>query len=849
MPSYVRVAVNVPSMAGVFVDRRAARESSNAGSFDYEIPERLVEAVAPGQLAIVPFGARTVQAVVLSLIDAPATSKTKSILELVDPNPVLTTQQLALAAWMAESTLSPIGAIIGLFIPQGIGQQADTLFAATGAPRGNGDGGEQVEAKRRVENRLMQLLETRGPLRGRQLDRAFAHVEWRTSARRLIRHGFLTGQSVLPPASVRPKFVRTAQLASAPEIAEQAMDDLGHTDATRLRRQKALRVLIRHPEAMNVSWLYAESGCGLADLQELAERDLVILREQEIWRDPVNRSDASRPARSATAAQALTLTDEQQTAWRAIAAHVQRMSDGLPNPTLLLQGVTGSGKTELYLRATAEMLLRGRQAIVLVPEIALTPQAVDRFVLRFPGQVGLIHSRLSAGERYDTWRRVRAGSLRIVIGPRSALFSPVPNLGLIIADECHDPSYHQSEPPFYDALAAAEAYARLCGGLCMAGSATPSVVQRYQSEVGKTVRLQLTHRIGAAPSSHPATMLDLPPVQIVDLREELKAGNRSVFSRDLSAALEQVLSKGEQAILFLNRRGTATYVFCRNCGYVVRCPRCETPLTYHVSGEHGLLCHRCGYRRQMPGRCPECASSDIRAYGLGTEKVEAETQKAFPGARTLRWDWETTRQKDAHEIILHHFATGGADILIGTQMLAKGLDLPKVTLVGIIMADAGLFLPDPFAAERVFQLLTQVAGRAGRSRRGGHVVLQTFAPENYAIQAAAQHDVDGFYGHELAERRRLGFPPFARLLRLEYRHYDSSEAEQVVRAEAVRLEKLLEAAPRTKTTLIGPAPSFFSKLDGKYRWQIVVRGADFDDLLAGRRWTDWRVEVDPVSLL
>ncbi len=706
-------------MAGVFVDGRAARESSDSGSFDYEIPERLVEAVAPGQLAIVPFGTRTVQAVVLSLIDAPATSKTKSILELVDPNPVLTTQQLALAAWMAESTLSPIGAIMGLFIPQGIAQQADTLFATTGTLVANADAGEEAADKRDVETRLMKLLDGRGPLRGRQLDRAFPHVEWRASARRLIRHGFLTSHSVLPPAAARPKFIRTAQLASAPEIAEQAMGDLGHTDATRLRRQKALRVLIRHPEAINVSWLYAESGCSLLDLQELAERDLVLLREQEIWRDPLNRTHADRPAASVTAPPALTLTDEQQSAWQAIVTQLQRMSEGRPNPPVLLQGVTGSGKTELYLQATAEILLRGRQAIVLVPEIALTPQAVDRFVSRFPGQVGLIHSRLSVGERYDTWRRVRAGSVSVVIGPRSALFSPVPNLGLIIADECHDASYHQSEPPFYDALAAAEAYAGLCGGLCIAGSATPSVVQRYQSEIGKTLRLQLTQRIAAAPAAHPATMLDLPPVQIVDLREELKAGNRSVFGRDLGAALEQVLHKGEQAILFLNRRGTATYVFCRNCGHVVRCPRCETPLTYHVSAEHGLLCHRCGYRRQMPRSCPECESSDIRAYGLGTEKVEAETQKAFPGARTLRWDWETTRQKDAHEIILHHFAAGRADVLIGTQMLAKGLDLPNVTLVGIIMADAGLFLPDPFAAERVFQLLTQVAGRAGRSRRGG----------------------------------------------------------------------------------------------------------------------------------
>ena len=532
---------------------------------------------------------------------------------------------------------------------------------------------------------------------------------------------------------------------------------LGNTPVTSERRQKALRFLIRQPEPINVAWVYAESGCTSADLQKLAELDLLTLRETEIWRDPLEKIENWEPEK-----RELVLTAEQGHAWQKLE---MAFNEGRAGKPFLLQGVTGSGKTELYLRAAQEAIRRGRQAIILVPEISLTPQIVRRFIARFPGQVGLIHSKLSEGERYDTWRRARAGLLKVIIGPRSALFAPLPNPGLIVLDECHDPSYYNSEPPFYNAVHAAQVYTRICAGVCILGSATPGIVQRYHADAGKSVRLELTQRLSSDPLSESAQGLDLPSVRVVDLREELKAGNRGIFSRELMVNLGETLKRGEQAILFLNRRGTATYVFCRECGYVVKCPRCDAPLTYHVSAGEKLLCHRCGYERLMPKKCPECGNPSIRAHGLGSEKVEAEVQSLFQGARTLRWDWETTRQKDAHEIILSHFVAGRADVLVGTQMLAKGLDLPRVTLVGIVLAEVGLHLPDPFAAERVFQVLTQVAGRAGRSSRGGRVVLQTFSPEHYAIQAAARQDVNGFYKEELAQRRRLGYPPYSQLVR------------------------------------------------------------------------------------
>ncbi len=568
---------------------------------------------------------------------------------------------------------------------------------------------------------------------------------------------------------------------------------------------------------MNVAWVYAELGCNLADLQELDERGLIVLRETEIWRDPLEQLEETRDGMQDVAP--LELTPDQRSAWQAIQAALQSFSQ--PQSPFLLLGVTGSGKTELYLRATAETLRRGRQAIILVPEIAITPQTVRRFLVRFPGQVGLLHSRLSEGERYDTWRRARLGLLKVVIGPRSALFAPLPEVGLIVADECHDGSYYQSEPPFYHAVDAAKAYARLSGAVCILGSATPTILQNHQAENGQMVRLGLPVRIPNL--NAPAANAGLPPVTIVDMRAELKTGRRGIFSQALVQGLERVLERGQQAILFLNRRGTATYVFCRACGTVAKCPQCDSPLTYHLEDltpttadragarpdQAELRCHHCGYSRKMPAKCPHCQSNQMRAYGLGSEKVESEAKALFPNARVLRWDWETTRQKNAHEIILSHFAAHRADILVGTQMLAKGLDLPLVTLVGIVLADVGLNLPDPFGAERTFNLLTQVAGRSGRSALGGQVVLQTFQPEHYAIQAASRHDYAGFYARELEERRQLGYPPFSRLVRLELRATDPARVEAEARLLAGRLSQEIASEVASSNGFDWPGALFF----------------------------------------
>ena len=349
-----------------------------------------------------------------------------------------------------------------------------------------------------------------------------------------------------------------------------------------------------------------------------------------------------------------------------------------------------------------------------------------------------------------------------------------------------------------------------------------------------------------------AETTELPPVQIVDMRAELQEGNRSIFSRALQTELTRILEHGQQGILFLNRRGTATYIFCRDCGYSLKCPRCDIPLTYHVQSRqraNTLICHRCGYARNMPAKCPGCGSARIKQFGTGTERVEAEVQALFPEARTLRWDWETTRQKGAHDAILSQFASQQADVLIGTQMLAKGLDLPLVTLVGAVLADVGLQLPDYRATERAFQVLTQVAGRAGRSPLGGQVILQTFQPEHYVIQMAAQHDYRGFYRRELEYRRRLGYPPFTRLVRLEFRGRDEPKVEQSAQNLARQIQGWITQSEQPNTEIIGPVPCFFARVGGDYRWQIVLRGPNPVAVLRDQNWGEARVEVDPPSLL
>ncbi len=536
------------------------------------------------------------------------------------------------------------------------------------------------------------------------------------------------------------------------------------------------------------------------------------------------------------------------------------------NAIFLLHGVTGSGKTEIYLRAIERTLGHGRDAIFLVPEIALTAQTVRRVAARFGRRVAIVHSGLSIGERFDTWRRAREGQVQVIVGARSALFTPLPDVGLIVIDEEHDHSYKQSEsgiglpPPYYHTRQVAEEMMRRNHGVLIVGSATPDVEVMYRAKQGEIQLLEMPNRVMGHRSraqeqavrdsnDDDAPMIELPPVQVVDMRRELKSGNTSIFSRKLQSAINETLDRREQGILFINRRGHATYVFCRDCGYVESCPRCESPLTYHRHGQ-ALRCHRCGYEAPEPRVCPRCRSTRIKFFGAGTQQVEQALQIMYPRARIVRWDADTAATPDAHASIMQRFVDRRADILIGTQMVAKGLDLPMVTLVGVVSADMGVALPDFRAGERTFQLLTQVAGRAGRGLLGGQVVLQTYQPEHYAIDAASRHDYTAFYAREIAYRREIGYPPFRRLVRVIFR----SDSEPRARAEAERAAEFLrdriDQLRLTGTELIGPAPCFFQKVNRFYRWHLLLRGPNPAAALTNVEIPKgWFVDVDPVEVL
>jgi primosomal protein N' (replication factor Y) len=458
---------------------------------------------------------------------------------------------------------------------------------------------------------------------------------------------------------------------------------------------------------------------------------------------------------------------------------------------------------------------------------------------RFPGRVAIIHSGLSDGERYDEWRRIRAGQVDVVIGSRSALFAPVPDPGLIIVDEEHEPAYKQSERrPTYHAREAAVVLANILGIPIVLGSATPSMETYYRAERDYYRLVELPGRIGSA----------LPPVEIIDLRNELHAGNTSIISRRLHEELKRVLESRQQAILFLNRRGAASCILCRDCGYVVMCDRCDIPLTYH-STERILLCHYCGRQSKVLHFCPGCNSAGMRYFGLGTEKVQDTIQRLFPDARLLRWDRDTARNRLAHEQLLERFERREADILIGTQMIAKGLDLPGVTLVGVVSADIALSLPDYAAAERAFTLLTQVAGRAGRGSEPGRVIVQTFNPQHFCIDAASRHDYHEFYWAEIEVRQRYGYPPFRRFVKFTYSH----ENRQRCQNEALLLhEQLCDWIARLElpdTDIVGPAPALMERVRGKYHWQMIARGPDLQRLLRVVDAPGWDIDIDPVSSL
>jgi primosomal protein N' (replication factor Y) len=794
-------------------------------TFSYSIPPGLDLSV--GQAVWVPFGSRTLQGIVFELTDSPAVEETRPIAGLVDARPLLTPVQIGLARWISDYYLAPLFGCAALMLPPGFERRLIAFFELSPEARGADLGLLDPD-----EKQLVSCLRNEGKVASGTLERALGKKKAGLVLDRLLRRGLVARTQELERIKVKPRVLRYLKLGVEVEVAELTARELGD----KAPKQAALLEYLAGRRSPVLPEDAAKAAqCTLAVVKALEKKGLVVSQPAQVLRDPLAHQDYSADVPP-------TLTADQEAALRHIRASLRQPARDGPE-AFLLHGVTGSGKTEIYLRALAEAVAMGKRGIVLVPEIALTPQTIERFASRFPRRVSVLHSRLSLGEQFDMWHRIREGAFDVVVGPRSAVFAPQPDLALIVIDEEHEWTYKQAEQsPRYHTREVALKLAELSGAVAVLGSATPDVSSYNEAQVGRYRLLGLPQRIttrGVSP---------LPEVNVVDMRQELKAGNRSIFSRALGEAMAETLEANEQIILFLNRRGMATFVQCRDCGFVLSCPRCDLPLTYHGQGEV-LVCHQCNRRKTVSGDCPSCRSKRIRYLGVGTQRIQEEVLRAFPEARTMRWDRDVTRGKDSHEQILRSFRSHEADVLIGTQMLAKGLDFPEVTLVGIVSADTILRLPDFRACERAFQLLSQVAGRAGRGAGVGRVVVQTYVPEHYAIAHASRHDYASFYRQEIAYRRQHENPPFSRLASLVYSHTNVDVCQRESERLHHRLEERIDSQG-LDITLIGPAPMFFRKVRGRFRWQIVLRGSDPASVLAGLPLPQgWVVDIDPIGLL
>ena len=798
---------------------------AHSRTFSYSIPP--VFTVVPGQLVWVPFGRRIAQGVVVELADSPQVEVTKDLLQPIEPAPLVSPVHLDLARWLSRYYLCSLFAAIAPLLPPGFERQVKSQVYS-----GSPDNADLSSLRPQTLEALTALEGTSGlrevdfvKLLGRNGDRELG---------RLLGKGLVRRHVELPYARISPRY-------------QSFLLPVGHHAAADSWEQAAGRLPPRQRELL---WAVREQAAAyptsLANKEFGGSAAEALFRKGLLGREWV-RVDPNSPPSSprSEALPALTLTLEQADA-------VARITDAVDDPertprVFVLHGVTASGKTEVYLRAIQHLVDRGEQAIFLVPEIALTPQTQQRVNARFPGRVAVLHSRLTPRQQFDQWWKIRDGRCDVVVGPRSSLFAPVPRLGLIIIDEEHEWTYKQEEaPPLYHARTVALELSRLTGAPVVLGSATPDVETYYHARRGRYRLLELTRRIGEPGAGKGRGLAD---VQVCDMRKELRAGNRSIFSRELSQALQDCVSHGQQTILFLNRRGSATIVQCRDCGHVATCPRCSVALTYHAT-DGRLLCHRCNRRARMPGRCHRCGGSKIRSLGVGTQKVVEAAEALLPGVRIERWDADATRAGLSAEDAMGRLQSGETQILVGTQLVAKGLDVPNVALVGVILADVGLYLPDFRSGERAFGLLCQVAGRAGRGTSPGKVIVQTYTPDHYAITAAAAQDYSAMFQREVRFRHQMGNPPFNQLVHLVYQDVNATVCQRQAVATARQLRQRAYAQGLTDIEVVGPAPGMPSRLRGRYRWHLILRGRNLHQFLEGSGIPKGvTMDVDPVHVL
>lgn len=763
--------------------------------FEYIIPSALSTKVDIGSTVLVPFGPSLRVGYVIALTPERLFPRLSPIREVIEETPAFDREMVDLCRWVADYYLSTLGEALKLALPPGRGRRVSQHILL------NGDIGKLLEKVPASARQRREVLRKMAELGGKASPGALRKIFGkRTSSLigELEGEGFVSRKYCVSEPKVDIKHEQWIRLGVSPARAREVVSDL----TTRAPKQQRILEILLEGEQMPVHELLSLADAPRASLSSLVTKSLVELFEYSTFREP----DFYYPevVRLPTS-----LTGEQEKA----VGEVKDVLDKGISATLLLQGVTGSGKTEVYLQAIAHALSKGKTAIVLVPEIALTPQTVHRFRARFGEIVAVLHSGLGMGERFDQWRRIKEGDFKVVVGARSALFAPLRNLGLIIVDEEHETTYKQNRNPRYHAREVALKRAQLSGACVILGSATPAVESKFCAERGQFKLARLTRRIEDRP---------LPDIEIVDMRDEMKNGNRGIFSLRLREAMEECIRSRGKMILFLNRRGFSSFILCRECGLVLKCKKCAVSLTYHAD-KRVLKCHHCNYVAPAPEICPRCGGYRIGYFGVGTQKVENELKRFFPELAVIRMDADTTTRRESHRRRLMEFQSREVSVLLGTQMIAKGLDFPEVTLVGAINADTALNLPDFRAGERTFQLLMQVSGRAGRGKRPGRVIVQTYLPESYAIQALTQGDYDHFYSQELPLREELLYPPFCHLVNILISGRDEARTEKAA-SEAgkfltsVKLDGLVG--------MLGPAPAPLPKIKNKFRWHIILKVGD-----------------------
>ena len=788
-------------------------------TFTYGLPETLRRRVKPGSRLLVPFGTRKLAGFVLRCHDDPPEGGLREALRLLDAEPVLSESMLALGQWISDYYCAPLGEVLRTMAPAGGEIRHGKNYALTDAGR---DALRQLSLGDSVQDPAVELMHL---LEFRSLSAPYLKKKLPDSSRllrALEKRGFVQAedfQAQRDPLRAPSGRLRVELAAPAPEGKYKKAE------------RELLAYLELHPGSHNLKDVEAEVKNAGEAARALARQGILTLRTELT---PVSTRYAREPH---------VLNAHQQKAFDEIRAALEARQFR----TFLLEGITGSGKTEVYLNAIDAALALGRGALLLVPEIALTPAMAGQFFQRFGDRVAILHSAFGDAERAEQWRRIRSGAAGVVVGTRSGVFAPVENLGLIVVDEEHDQSYKQEETPRYNGRDVAIVRAQAAGACVVLGSATPSLESRYNAGRGKYGLLRLPERIEQRP---------LPTVELIDMRIEfLETRRQATFSRRLVEEIHARLEHGEQTMLLLNRRGFSSFVACRSCGERIQCVNCAVTLTYHRRDQR-LLCHYCNYAERVPSHCPKCHSEHIYFLGIGSERVEEELHRTLPQARIARMDRDTVTGKRQYETILSGFREGSYDILVGTQMIAKGHDIPNVTLVGVISADVGLGMPDFRAAERTFQLLTQVAGRAGRGNLPGEVLVQTVNPGHYAVRFASEQNYEGFYEKELQFRRLMRYPPFSALANILVR----SESQEDALRMSGELGALLNPPPE-QIKVLGPAEAPVARLKSEYRYQLLMKGASrraLKDTLecvrafaADHKWpaTALVIDVDPLSLL